>query len=372
MMKKILIAINFDEGLYQFRKELLEALFEAGYEVHISLPDGEYIEKLRKMGCIFHETPMRRRGKNPVQELSLICRYRSILKAVKPEVVLTYTIKPNLYAGFLCGCMKIPYITTITGLGTAVEGNGLLQKITGMMYRLAMQKVSLIFFQNQENEKVFARQKIALGKHALLPGSGVNLEKFQYLEFPEKKAVEFLFISRILREKGIEEFLDMAVAVKKKYPEVIFRILGFLEDDYEGTERFARLQQEGVICFAGNVENVIPYLADSQCTVHPSYYPEGMSNVCLESAACGRPVITTDRPGCRETIKDGVTGFLVEEKNSRDLTEKVEAFLGMPVEERAKMGRQARNYMEERFDRKIVVTQYLKALEKVRSTNEFI
>ncbi len=361
-MKRILLAINFDEGLYNFRKELLEALLAAGYETHIALPDGAYIERLRAMGCIFHDTALSRRGKNPVQEIKLLCRYGRILKEVRPDAVLTYTIKPNIYLGFLCAAKKIPYLPTITGLGTAVEGNGPLQQLTKRLYKAALRRAAVVFFQNDTNEAVFQRLGIAAGRHRMLPGSGVNLERFCYQDFPQEDTAGFLFISRIMKEKGIEEYLDAAKAVRARHPKIRFSVLGFLEDDYTQRERFERLQAEGVIAYEGSVEDVIPYIRSSQCIVHPSYYPEGMSNVCLEAAACGRAVITTDRPGCRETVRDGETGFLVRERDSGNLIDTIERFLALPKEQREEMGRRGRRYMEERFDRRIVVENYMEAI----------
>ncbi len=371
-MKKILIAINFDEGLYNFRKELLERLIAEGYEVHVAVPIGEYAGKLTAMGCILHDTPLNRRGKNPFAELSLLRGYSDILKKVRPDVVLTYTIKPNVYLGFLCGCRQIPFITTITGLGTAVEGQGLLQKFTKSLYRHALKRARIVFFQNGDNEALFTKEGIAAGRHRMLPGSGVNLAHFTYREFPEDDGqtgydtkAEFLFISRVMEEKGIEQFLDAAEVIKAKYPHTTFRILGFLEDDYTGTERLKRLADSGVVIFEGSVADVGPYIAASQCTLHPSFYPEGMSNVCLETAASGRAVITTDRPGCRDTILDGETGFLIRERDSADLIQKVEKFLQMSYDERKAMGRKARAFMEEHFDRRIVVERYLQAIREI-------
>ncbi|WWR15475.1 glycosyltransferase family 4 protein [Lachnospiraceae bacterium JLR.KK008] len=365
-MKKVLIVINFDEGLYNFRKELLEKLVASGHEVHVAVPTGEYTERLQAMGCIFHNTALNRRGTNPLQEISLLRAYRKILRQVQPDVTLTYTIKPNVYMGFLCGLMKIPYVTTITGLGTAVEGSGLLQRLTQLMYRVALRRARLVFFQNETNEKLFARWKIAPGRHKMLPGSGVNLQHFARQPFPEdSETVGFLFISRIMKEKGIEQLLDAAQEIRGRHPETRFRILGFLEEDYTGKERFERLQREGVIEFIGSVEDVIPYIRQSQCILHPSYYPEGMSNVCLEAAACGRAVITTDRAGCRETVLDGKSGFLIREKDSQDLIDKTERFLALSVEERKRLGENGRQYMEQRFDRNLVVERYLKAVERI-------
>ena len=368
-MKKILIVANFDVGLYNFRRELLTELLKA-YEVHIALPDGEFVPKMQQLGCVFHETKLERRGMNPLHELELLHTYQKVMKEVQPDAVLTYTIKPNLYAGMICSRRKIPFITNITGLGTAVEGDGLLQKVMIRLYRHAMRGVSRLYFQNRTNEQYFTEKKIGLGKHDMLPGSGVNLERFPYLEYPpEGKPIEFLFISRVLKEKGIDQYLTMAEAIKKKYPNTVFRILGFCEDDDSKPDSYRNkirtLEEKGIVSFEGMQEDVHPFLKNSQCTVHPSFYPEGMSNVCLESAASGRPVITTKRPGCRDTVEDGVTGILVEERNTEDLIRAVEQFLQMPYEKRKEMGIKARQKMELEFDRRIVVEKYKKTLQEI-------
>lgn len=372
MMKKILIIANLDVGLYNFRRELLEALLAVPYEVHIALPNGEFVPKLVEMGCIFHETKLERRGMNPFQELQLIRRYKQLIDEVQPDVALTYTIKPNLYGGMVLAAKKIPYMTNITGLGTAVEGDGLLQKLTIRMYRYAMRRVSCLFFQNETNQMFFERKKIALGKHKRIPGSGVNLDRFRYLDFPEEsQKVSMLFISRVLREKGIEQFMGMAEVIKKEYPNTEFHILGFCEDDDNAPDsyrnRIRRLEEQGILRFEGMQKDVTPFIRDSQCTIHPSFYPEGMSNVCLESAASGRPVITTDRPGCRDTIEDGRTGLLIKEQDTEDLIRAVRQFLAMSHEERKQMGLLARQKMEREFDRQIVVDSYLKEIGQILS-----
>lgn len=369
-MKKILILSNLDVGLYNFRRELLEALLAVPYEVHIALPEGEFIPKLVKMGCIFHETKMERRGMNPLQEVKLARRYRQIIAEIKPDAALTYTIKPNIYGGSALASAGIPYLTNITGLGTAVEGNGLLQKVTIRMYKHAMRGVSCLFFQNKKNEQYFSKRGIANGKHKLLPGSGVNLERFSYLQYPdEDEPVSMLFISRVLKEKGIDQFMEMAKVIRAEYPQSRFSILGFCEDDDDRPDsyrkRIAELESQGILRFEGMQEDVRPFLAKSQCTVHPSFYPEGMSNVCLESAASGRPVITTDRAGCRDTVEDGKTGLLVRERDTEDLIRAVRQFLEMPYAQRKQMGLEARRKMEREFDRKYVVESYLKELRRI-------
>lgn len=373
-MKKILILANNDIGLYNFRKEILQALLRVPYEVHIALPYGSFVEPMVEMGCIFHDTQMERRGTNPFQEVTLLRRYGKLLKKIKPDVVLTYTIKPNIYGGILCAWKHIPYMTTITGLGTAVEGDGILQKITVSLYRFAMRKVRFLFFQNEDNKEFFAKKNIATSRHVRIPGSGVNLDRYAYIPFPEagsneEESAEFLFISRVMKEKGIEQYLGMAEAIKKKFPLTKFHILGFCEDDEEKPDSYrkkiAEMEERGIVKFHGMQKDIVPFLKESQCTIHPSFYPEGMSNVCLESAASGRPVITTDRPGCKDTIDDGKTGFLVREQDTEDLIKKVEQFLALPYDKRKEMGLEAHKKMVREFDRNLVVKKYLEAIAEV-------
>ena len=373
-MSKLLILANNDIGLYNFRKELLERLIGEGFELHIALPYGEFVENMKEMGCIFHSTEFDRRGTNPFQELKMVGMYKRILREVKPDVVLSYTIKPNIYGGMACAALKIPYIVNVTGLGTALGERGILQLVTIKLYRRAMRRVCKILFQNDDNEQFFTEHKIAVGRHGRIPGSGVNLERYRYLPYPTEGPAEFLFISRILREKGIDEYMEMAERIKEAYPDTVFRILGFCEDDSDKPDsyrkRIARLEEKGILHFEGMQKDITPFLMRAQCTIHPSFYPEGMSNVCLESAASGRPVITTLHTGCRETVEDGVTGFLVEPGNAQALTEAVRRFLAMPMEERAKMGREARRKMEREFDRQIVVDTYRKEINAAMQTEE--
>ena len=183
-MKKVLFLVNHDVVIYNFRLELVERLLSDGYEVHISSPYGERIEDLKRLGAIFHETNMDRHGMNPINELKLLQNYKKLLKKIKPDIVLGYTIKPNIYGAMAAESVNIPFVANITGLGTAVENPGLSQKISIILYKIAFRKVQKVFFQNTENQQFFIDHKIALGKHGLLPGSGVNLRRFTVKEFP--------------------------------------------------------------------------------------------------------------------------------------------------------------------------------------------
>lgn len=363
MNRKITIIANNDIGLYNFRKEVIEHLLKENKQVDIILPYGEKVHELVNMGCIYHKVSVDRRGTNPIKDLALLHQFKELLREIKPDVVLTYTIKPNIYGGMAAQALGIPYIANITGLGSAVENAGILQKITIQMYRYALRKARCVFFQNTENKKFFENFHVLTGRSELLPGSGVNLSRFELKEYPRGEQVKFLYIARVMREKGIEEYLAAAQAITAKYDNVEFHILGACEEDY--TERLKKLEKEGIIIYHGLQQDVRAFIYDSNCTIHPSFYPEGMSNVCLESAASGRPVVTTDRSGCRETVDDGVTGFIVKQKDSKDLIEKVEKFLGLSYEEKRTMGIKAREKMEKEFDRNIVIAKYMKEIETI-------
>lgn len=362
-MKKILILINHDAGLYYQRKELIEKLIKDGNEVHISLPNGANIENLKKLGCIFHDTYINRRGTNIIKDFKLFLKYLKMIKQIKPDAVLTYTIKPNIYGGMASKIRKIPYIANVTGLGTALENEGVIQKLSIFLYKIALKKVKCCFVQNEGNLQFLKNHKILKdeSKYKLIPGSGVNLEKFKILDYPKKDdKINFLFISRIMKEKGIDYYLETAKYIKEKYKNTEFYILGFCEEEYE--KRLKDLQEQGIIKYEGRQNDIIPYLKISSCVIHPSYYPEGMSNVLLEASASGRPIITTNRNGCKEAVDDGKTGFIVETKNLEQLKEKVEMFINMPNEERKQMGISARKKMEKEFDRNIVINAYMKEL----------
>lgn len=360
-MKKVLILANNDVGLYKFRKELIQELVKE-YKVYISLPDGEFIHQLKEIGCEFINTPISRRGTNPITDLKLFINYRKIIKDVKPDVVLTYTIKPNVYGGLACKMSGVPYITNITGLGTAVEEEGFLQKITLSLYKLALTDVKCVFFQNKENKDFFFRKSIIDGRGKLIPGSGVNLNYYPMLEYPSDTVVTFLFIARVMKEKGIDQYLDAAKYIKEKYPNTAFHILGFCEGAYE--KKLREMQDCGIIQYHGMQSDIREFHKISHCTIHPTYYPEGMSNVLLESAACGRPVITTNRSGCREIVEAGFNGYIVKQRDSQDLIGKIESFLKLDYVSKKEMGVNGRLKVEREFDREIVINAYLEEIKK--------
>lgn len=368
MKKRILFLVNHDVVIYNFRLELVERLLHDGYEVHISSPYGERIDDLVKLGAIWHEINVDRHGINPVHEFKLFQTYRKLMAEVKPDFVLGYTIKPNIYGAMAAGEKDIPFIANITGLGTAVENPGITQKVAIELYKVAFRKVRRVFFQNKENQQFFINHNIAIGKHDLLPGSGVNLERFPYQEYPNDCVVKFVFIGRIMKEKGIDYFLSAAEYIHEKYPNTEFHVCGFLEDEYKG--KLDEYVNKGLINYHGMVRDIGAIHKEMHCTVFPSYYPEGLSNVLLEAAASGRPIITTDRPGCREAIDDGVSGILIPVKDQVALDEAMDRFMQMTTEERRMMGKAGRAKVEKEFDRQIVVEKYMEEINKEEYTNE--
>lgn len=364
----ILILANNDGGLYGFRRELIEALIEEGHTVVASVPDGLYIEKLRNLGCELDICDsLERHGTNPLKELGLIHYYKKLLRRIRPDIVFTYTIKPNVYGGWLCGKMHIPYVVNITGLGTAVEKGGLMQCAMLILYRQGVKHAQKVFFQNKENQAFMLQHHVVTGAYELIPGSGVNTERFPLLDYPdEDQKIRFLFISRIMKEKGIEQYLQMAKIIKVKYPYTEFHICGFCEKEYQG--ELDKCCEDGVVIYHGEIQNVSDFLKSIHCVVHPTFYPEGLSNVLLEACSSGRPIITTNRAGCREVVDDGVNGYMVPQKDTQRLIEAVEKFLQLTDAERRRMGLVARKKVERRFDRRIVIEKYLEEVDAMKGT----
>lgn len=361
-MSKVLFLVNHDVVIYNFRLELVERLLKEGHTVVISSPYGERIDDLIALGCEYREISMSRHGMNPFKEIKIVKAYKKLIDEVRPDIVFTYTIKPNIYGGMACRAKNVPYVANITGLGTAVENGGFVQKLTVLLYKYAFKKVQTVFFQNSENQDFFVKHKIAIDKHKLLPGSGVNLSRFSPLPYPENGKTSFAFISRIMKEKGIDQYLEAAEYIKSKHPETEFHVCGFCEQAYE--EKLRELADKGIIIYHGMVRDIKTVLEDVDCTVHPTYYPEGISNILLESCACARPIITTDRSGCREVVDNCVNGYIVKQKDSADLIEKIEKFLSLSRDERIAMGLSGRSKVEREFDRQIVVEKYMEELSR--------
>lgn len=360
-MRRVLILSNSVNGLFCFRKEVIQAYRDKGYEVYISCPreqDARLWNWFTGAGCEMIETAFNRKGTNPLSDFFLMIRYIGIIRKVKPDIVLSYTIKPNLYGGMACSLCHVPQLANVTGLGAAVEYPGPLRMLTVFLYKIGLRKAKTVFFQNHDNLQFCVTHRMVKGHTRLIPGSGVNLTYHTFKSYPEEsEPIKFIFIARIRKEKGIDEYLTAAKEIKKLFPKTEFHILGACETDYGS--RLKELHADGVIIYHGQQADVRPFLAQCNCTVHPTFYPEGMSNVLLESCATGRPIITTNRAGCKEIVEDGINGFIVREQDSADLITKIKQFILLPYNSKMEMGLNARRKVEKEFDRNIVVNAYL-------------
>ncbi len=354
---KFLVVTNHSYMLWQFRHELIAALKKRG-EVVICTPFVGREEEFETLGCRCIEANIDRRGINPLTDSALIRRYGSVIRCEKPDIVITYSIKPNIYVGFLCRKMKVPYCVNVQGLGTAFQRK-LIAAIVTFMYRVSLKKARAIFFENEENANEFVRRKIVKkDMTTVLHGAGVNLNDYASKPYPaEDGEIRFLYLGRIMREKGMDEFFAAARSIKEKYGDgVKFDLVGFFEDDYK--PQVEELTAEGVIEFHGFHEDPRPFYENAHCIVLPSYH-EGMSNVLLEGASTGRALIATDIPGCREAVDDGITGFLCKKMDAVSLEKCLERFIALTEQERILMGARGRSKMEREFDKKTVVEETL-------------
>lgn len=361
-MKKVVILSNDHSYTYNLRKEIIKKMIEENYKVYIVLPYGKKVELLKEMGCEFFDLPLDRRGMNPVTDFKLMKSYYALIRKIKPDVVLSYTIKPNIYGGFICRVLRIPFIANVTGLGTMVINESTFQKILILLYKSSFKKASCVFFQNESNRDFFASQCISARRYKVIPGSGINISEFSYQEYPKNDSnLRFLFIGRIMKDKGIEELMEAAKRIKEMYKNIQFDALGFCEDEYK--EKIEFLREKKIITFHGLKDNVREYLENCNAVIHPTYH-EGMSNVLLEAAATGRPILASNIPGCREIFDEGISGFGFEPKNIESLTQAILKFIKLSNEERIAMGKAGREKVEREFDRSIVVSEYLKEIKR--------
>lgn len=350
-MKKILILVNDAATLLNFRSELVRALVEADNKVLVSVPKSERNTEITDLGAEIIETSTSRHGKNPLEDFVLYLNYRKLLKEHKPDIVLTYTVKQNSYGGMACASLGVPYIVNVTGLGV-IENEGILQKIILMLYKAGCRKAKRVFFQNKSNLEFFQKRNIVGNNVELLSGSGVNIQRFSYLDYPQNEKINMVFAGRIIRDKGIYELSEVA----KQYlnnENVQFTIIGNVED---GSEKlFADLAN---VNYVGFHKDIRPFLKDAHAIIVPSHH-EGMSNVLLEGASSGRPVLASMIPGCEEAFDEGITGFGFQVKDVDNMKCVIDKFLSLSNEQKCEMGKKGREKMENQFNRQIVINKYL-------------
>lgn len=357
---KILILANHYNTLRIFRRELLLALVKAGHEVVLSIPECEEENRktLESYGTRVVFTKMERRGTNPLKDLGLLTAYRKLIAREKPDKVISYTIKPNIYGALACKRKKIPNYANVTGLGSAFQGHGKMRTLVSMMYKCSLNKSKRVFFENVGNRDTLVNDGVVRAEQTVvLPGAGVNLKEFAPTPYPEtEQPMRFLFVGRIMQEKGVDEYFTAIRRLREQYPNTEFDFIGWYEDHYEAQVR--QMEAEGLVRFHGFQLDVTPYIEAAHCVVLPSWH-EGMSNTLLESAAMCRPLITSNIHGCMEAVEDGVNGYLAQVRDADSLTQAMLRFAALPLEQKRAMGVAGRKRMENLFDKDMVVRMTL-------------
>jgi len=357
-MKKILFLANHFITLYSFRKELIAELVSQGNEVYLSLPESEDNKYFEDLGCKIIPTEIDRRGVNPVKDLKLICFYKKMIPQVNPDIIFSYTIKPNIYGCIASNKTGHKQVCNITGTGATFLKRTLVSEICKVLYKLSIRKCYKVFFQNTGDKDFFVENKLVKNNYAMLPGSGCNLEDHSYTEMPEDENVKFIFIGRVMKLKGIEEYLEAAKMVKAQDPNTTFYIAGWNEEE-EYKRIVAEYQEQGIVDYIGFRKDIAQWIENCHCTVLPSHGGEGVPNVLLESAATGRICIASKINGSTDVVEDGKTGYLFETGDAKSLAEAIERVLKLSYEEKQAMGVAGRKKIEQEFDRSIVLNKYL-------------
>lgn len=367
-MATIAISANTSWYLYNFRKNTILSLINNGYEVIAIAPKDEYSDKLIVLGCTFVDINIDKGGTNPFKDLSTLYSFCKIYKKYKPSMVLNFTPKNNIYSTLAASLYQIRSINNIAGLGILFINESVSSKIARLLYKISQSKASKIFFQNEDDKELFLSKNLA-PEHLTdrLPGSGVDLKRFELQETIDDGKVCFLLIARMLFDKGVGHYVDAARELKQKYGnKVEFKLLGFLDVDNPSAvskKQMSEWVSEGIVNYLGTSDSVEQEIAKVDCMVLPSYYREGVPKSLLEAGAMGKPIVTTDNVGCRETVDDGINGFLCELRSTDSLVLQLDKMINLTHEQRLEMGRASRTKIEREFDEEIVINKYLDAVK---------
>ena len=367
-MKKIAIVVNNSWYAWNMRSNLGFAFQEHGYEVFFICPYDKYSENIKKY-FNYIDIKINTKSINPIEDLKTIFRYFKVYKKINPDIVLQFTIKPNIHGTFAASILKIPALNNIAGLGTLFMSNNFVTKTAKLLYRMSQKKAQKIFFQNQDDLKMFVDEGLVQKEKCdVLPGSGVDIEKFKPTEIENDGVFRFLLASRMLWAKGIQEFIDAAKILNEKYVGIEFQLLGHLDMNSPTAITNKQMEiwkEEGHIRYLGSSDDVRVQIAKADCVVLPSFYREGIPRILLESASMQKPIITTDNVGCRNVVEDGVNGFLCEVKNVSDLAKKMEMMFNLSESQRKSMGTSGREKMVREFDEKKVISKYIKTIKEI-------
>lgn len=363
---KIAIVLNTSWNIYNFRKGLVESFLSNGHEVFTIAPHDKYSAKLASMGCKHYDVKMDSRGVNPVKDFLLTMELRSIYKQIKPDIVLHYTIKPNIYGTIAASTLNIPVINNVCGLGTVFLDKSLASNIAILLYKLAFRFPKKIFFQNNDDLTLFKEKKIVKSNNCeILPGSGIDLSRFKPSKKRNSSEFTFLLISRLIYDKGILEYIEAIDQLRAKGIDAKFQILGAIDEKHRRgiPERIVNEWiNENKIEYLGTTDDVRSFIDASDCIVLPSYR-EGTPKTLLEAASMGKPLIATNVPGCNNIVVDNHNGYLCKLRNAKDLADKMEMLTKLTPDKIAIMGQNSRSEVEKRFDEKIVIDKYHKSIE---------
>lgn len=376
-MFNVAITANTSWYLYNFRKNTILALLENGYNVVAVAPEDSYSSKLSELGCKFVNIDIDQGGTNPFRDLKTLFQFYYIYQANSIACVLNFTPKNNIYSTFSASFLNVPSINNIAGLGVLFINETLPSKIARLLYKISQRKASKIFFQNEEDRKLFLDNNYAKASVTeRLPGSGVDLSRFKYSPSENDGVIRFLLIARMLYDKGVEHYVEAARQLKLIYGDSVeFCLLGFLDVSNPSAvskEEMDSWVNEGVVKYLGTSDNVETEISKADCMVLPSFYREGVPKSLLEAGAMGKPIVTTDNVGCRETVDNGINGYICMPRSTESLVNSLEKIINKTHEERLLMGRASRDKMSKEFDEKIVVEQYLKAVEDCFSSCQSI
>lgn len=368
-MLNVIITDNTTWSIWNFRLPLVKHLLEAGCRVTLLAPIGEHSEKLESIGCHLVNLKLDRNGLSPIGNFELFLSMRRVFKKERPDVVLGYTIKNNIFGALAAGNLRIPFIPNITGLGTSFISGGFLQVFVEFLYKFSFKRVQVAFFQNCDDRDHFVERNLVQPLQArVVPGSGIDVDQFKPQPYPKNsEKLIFLYIGRLLRDKGIYEFVGAAKEIKKKNSNTIFKILGPIDAANTSSVQKEVLENwiaEGVIEYKGVTSDVRPFISAANCIVLPSYR-EGAPRTLIEAASMARPLISTDVAGCRSVVNHGENGFLCDARSTTSLVAAIEEFLDLSEEERSEMGKSGRAKIKSEFDASLISVAYFSAIDEV-------
>lgn len=367
----ILLTVNAAWNIHNFRRPILRALLARGHRVSVLAPEDEAVPDIQATGARFIPLRMDNKGINPARDMALAWRLYRQFKVQRPDVILSWTIKTNIYGAFAARAHRVPFIPNVSGLGTAFLSGGLLQGVAESLYARSFHPLDTVFFQNEDDQALFLSRGLVRPVQArCLPGSGINLTHFAPAPMPPDPPA-FLMIARLLRDKGVLEYVEAARRIRAQCPQAVFRLMGAAGSQNRSAISLAEVQawhDEGIIEYLGTADDVRPHVARATCVVLPSYR-EGAPRTLIEGAAMARPLVAADVPGCRGVVEDGRNGFLCAPKSAGALAAACARFLDLSMVERARMGQAGRAKMVAEFDEKHVVSAYLAAIERAVAGN---